>query len=149
MPEYWFYHLERTPMEQVLPDLLEKVVARGWKAYVHGHEDDRIEALDRQLWTYQPASFLAHGCEGDELDAAQPVLLGASGRMSNAPDVYLSVAPVDLPDVDGLQRCLIVFEGDDDAHLAWARAQWKELKAKGSNLAYWRQDERGRWEKVQ
>ncbi|MEI9905809.1 MAG: DNA polymerase III subunit chi [Asticcacaulis sp.] len=79
MPEIWFYHLEQTPLEQALPDLLEKVAARGWKAYVHGLEDDKIQALDQHLWTYTPASFLAHGREGDELAAQQPVLLGTSG----------------------------------------------------------------------
>ena len=153
MPDVWFYHLEQTPLEQALPDLLEKVVARGWKAYVHfgsgGLEDDKIQALDHHLWTYDPASFLAHGREGGEDDARQPVLLGTSGGMANRPDVYLSVAPVGLPDVDGLQRCLIVFEGADEAHLGWARAQWKALKERGFGLAYWKQNERGRWEKIQ
>lgn len=153
MPEIWFYHLEQTPLEQALPDLLEKVVARGWKAYVHfassGLEDDKIQALDNHLWTYNPASFLAHGREGDELATMQPILLGASGELANAPDVYLSVAPVDLPDIDGLQRCLVVFEGADEDHLTWARARWKSLKAQGANLAYWKQNGQGRWEKVQ
>lgn len=153
MTDIWFYHLESTALEQALPDLLEKVVSRGWKAYVHfgvgSLEDDKIQALDQHLWTYNPASFLAHGREGDDLDAQQPILLGTSGRMTNAPDVYVSVAPVDLPDVDGLQRCLLVFEGGDDAHLGWARGQWKSLKARGASLAYWKQNDLGRWEKVQ
>ncbi|MEI9905808.1 MAG: hypothetical protein WDN06_19175 [Asticcacaulis sp.] len=48
-----------------------------------------------------------------------------------------------------MQRCLIVFEGGDDIHLGWARAQWKSLKAQGASLAYWKQNGQGRWEKVQ
>lgn len=153
MTEVWFYHLEKTPLEQVLPDLLEKVTGRGWRAYVHGgkggHEDDKIASLNQHLWAYEPASFLAHGLEGDEYDARQPVLLGSSGGMVNAADVYLSVAPVDPPPLDGLKRCLIVFEGIDAEHVAWARGLWKQLKADKHDLAYWKQTDEGRWEKVQ
>lgn len=149
MPEIWFYHLETTSVEQALPDLLEKIVQKGWRAYVHGHDDDKISALNDHLWSYRADSFLAHGREGDDLDGHQPILLGASGNMGNKCQVYLSVSPVDLPDISGLERCLVVFDGGDQDHLGWARTQWKRLKAQGGDLAYWKQNERGRWEKVQ
>lgn len=149
MPDIWFYHLEKTSLVQVLPDLLEKVVQKGWRAYVHGHDDDTIDSLNNQLWSYSAASFLAHGREGDDLASRQPVLLGTSGEIANRAEVYVSVAPVDFPDVIGLQRYLLVFEGSDDAHLAWARGQWKRLKGEGADLAYWKQNPQGRWEKMQ
>ena len=149
MTDIWFYHLERTSLEQALPDLLEKVSSRGWKAYVHGLEEDTVTALDSHLWTYKPQSFLAHGREDAEFAARQPVLLGTSGQMANEPQVYLSVAPVDPPALDGLERALIVFEGNDAAHLGWAREQWKRMKGEGLNLAYWKQNDDGRWEKMQ
>lgn len=149
MPEIFFYHLEKTPLQQALPDLLEKVVQRGWRAYVHGHEDDKIEALNAHLWAYRADSFLAHGIEGDDLAVRQPVLLGTSGDMVNAPQCYVSVSPVDLPDVSATERCLIVFEGQDDDHLMWARATWKRLKGEGASPAYWKQNEHGRWERAQ
>ena len=149
MTEVWFYHLEKSPLTQVLPDLLDKVVSRGWKAYVHGHEEDKIAALNSHLWAYDPTSFLAHGTEDAAFAERQPVLLGTSGGMVNAPDVYLSVSPVDPPDISGLKRCLIVFEGIDDDHVGWARGLWKQLKVGGHGLAYWKQTDEGRWEKVQ
>jgi DNA polymerase-3 subunit chi len=150
MTEVSFYHLERSPMTQVVPDLLDKVTGRGWKAYVHcRHEDDTITSLNAHLWAFDPASFLAHGVEDGAFAERQPVLLGSSGGMLNAPDVYLSVAPVDLPDISALKRCLIVFEGIDDDHVGWARGLWKQLKADGHALAYWKQTDEGRWEKVQ
>ena len=33
-PEIWFYHLERSTLDQVLPGLLEKTRERGWRALV-------------------------------------------------------------------------------------------------------------------
>lgn len=149
MPDIWFYHLERTPLQQALPELLEKVVQKGCRAYVHGLEDDKIEALSTQLWAQTPASFLAHGLEDDELAARQPILIGKSGGLVNKPEVYVSISAADLPDISGLQRCLIVFEGDDTAHLSWARGLWKQLKSDGFALAYWKQNSNGRWEKMQ
>ncbi len=149
MTDIWFYHLERTSLEQALPDLLEKVASRGWKAYVHGLGEDMVTGLDSRLWTYNPQSFLAHGREDAEFAARQPILLGTSGKMANDPQVYLSVAPADIPALDGLERALIVFEGNDSDHLGWARAQWKRMKGEGLNLAYWKQNDDGRWEKMQ
>lgn len=149
MTDIWFYHLERTSLEQALPDLLEKVASRGWRAYVHGLEEDTIAALDSHLWAYNPQSFLAHGREDAEFAGRQPILLGTSGRMANAPQVYLSVAPAEIPVLDGLERALIVFEGADADHLGWARAQWKRMKGEGLSLAYWKQNDDGRWEKIQ
>ncbi|MGA7117695.1 MAG: DNA polymerase III subunit chi, partial [Hyphomicrobium sp.] len=32
--EVLFYHLERQPLERVLPGLLEKTLQRGWRAVV-------------------------------------------------------------------------------------------------------------------
>ena len=149
MTEVWFYHLERSPLTQVLPDLLDKVTSRGWKAYVHGHEDDKIAALNSHLWAFDPASFLAHGTEDGAYPERQPILLGSSGAMANTPDVYLSVSPVEPPDISAMKRCLVVFEGIDDDHVGWARALWKQLKTAGHSLAYWKQTDEGRWEKVQ
>jgi len=117
-------------------------------------EDDKIDTLNAQLWSYRADSFLAHGVEGGDeaaraMDARQPVLLGRSGDMVNTPQCYLSVSPVAMPDVSAMERCLIVFEDRDDEHLGWARATWKRLKGEGASLAYWKQNEQGRWERAQ
>ena len=36
--EVWFYHLERSGVDQVLPELLDKTLAKGWKALVRAAE---------------------------------------------------------------------------------------------------------------
>jgi len=149
MPEIWFYHLELTPMQQALPELLDKVTQKGWRAYVHGLDEDHLDRLNEDLWTFRPDSFLAHGLETEVTPERQPVLLGLSGVMVNNPDVYVSVAPVEMPDVSAMKRCLVIFSGTDDNHLAWARDQWKRLKTNKMNLAYWKQNDSGRWEKMQ
>jgi len=48
-PEYWFYHLEASTLEDVLPGLLEKVRARGWTALVKlgSASEERLAELFR------------------------------------------------------------------------------------------------------
>ena len=57
MTEVFFYHLERQPLDRVLPSLLEKTLERGWKAVVRVGNEQRLEALDLALWTFRDESF--------------------------------------------------------------------------------------------
>src|SRR5579872_1007605 len=61
--EVWFYHLERTSLDQALPELLEKTLARDWLALVRTPSPERIEHLDGWLWSYRDDAFLPHGTE--------------------------------------------------------------------------------------
>ncbi|BBF82361.1 DNA polymerase III subunit chi [Asticcacaulis excentricus] len=149
MTQVWFYHLERTPLKAALPDLLEKTLQKGWKAYVLGAAGETLEGLDQHLWAYRDEAFLPHGLESEPQAARQPVLLGDSGGNANGAEVLFSVSAMNLPELSPYQRCLILFEGHDETHLNWARAQWKTLKAQNLDLAYWKQNDAGRWEKVQ
>ncbi|MGZ8395340.1 MAG: DNA polymerase III subunit chi, partial [Rhodoplanes sp.] len=53
MTELLFYHLERRPVEAVLPQLLEKSLSRGWRVVVQSSSEERVEALDAHLWAYR------------------------------------------------------------------------------------------------
>ena len=77
MTEILFYHLQRQPIERVLPQLLEKSLERGWRVVVQAASDERIDALDAHLWTWRDDSFLAHGTDREAEAALQPVLLTA------------------------------------------------------------------------
>ena len=45
--DLWFYHLERSSLDEVLPELLEKTLARGWRALVRSPDAKRREAIDQ------------------------------------------------------------------------------------------------------
>ena len=144
--EVWFYHLERSGLDQVLPDLLERTLGRGWKAIVRTREPDRIEHLDGWLWSYRDDSFLPHGTADEPQKARQPILLTLAMDNPNGADVLFVVDGAEPGDLAGYARCMIVFDGRDEAQLAFARNQWKAVKAKGHPAVYWKQQERG-WEK--
>jgi DNA polymerase-3 subunit chi len=144
--EVWFYHLERTGLDQALPELLEKTLQRGWKAVVRTREAARIEHLDSWLWAYRDDSFLAHAPADEPGAARQPILITAGFDNPNGADALFLVDGAEPGELAGYVRCVVLFDGADEAQLAVARAQWSVVKAKGLTASYWKQQARG-WEK--
>jgi DNA polymerase-3 subunit chi len=148
MTEILFYHLQRQPLETVLPSLLERSVERGWRVVVQMASDERVEALDAHLWTYRDESFLPHGTPRDGEAAAQPILLTTGDDNPNAATVRFLIDGAPMPaDAKSYDRIVLLFDGDDEDALAQARARWSEAKAQGFDVTYWQTDERGRWVK--
>ena len=145
MTDILFYHLERRPLEQVLPALLEKSLERGWRCVVECGSPERRDALDAHLWTYSDAAFLPHGTDAQPQPERQPVLIATSQANPNGAAVRFLVDGVELPDPAAYKRLVYLFDGRDDEQMAAARERWKQAKALGAALTYWQQDEDGRW----
>ena len=106
-----------------------------------------MEALNAQLWTYDPASFLPHGCGKDGAAEQQPIWLTAIVENPNGATILVLIDGVDVARLDPYERCLDVFDGNDAEQLAQARARWTKAKAAGHSVTYWRQTASGGWEK--
>jgi len=147
MSEVLFYHLERASLEEVLPGLLEKSLARNWRVVVRFTSHERLVAIDDHLWTYKDDSFLPHAAKGE--GASQPIWLTETDEMPNAPDIVFLVdgAQADLDNLKPLQRSVMIFDGHNEEALLKARGFWKSVKEAGLEATYWRQTEAGRWEK--
>jgi DNA polymerase-3 subunit chi len=153
MPEVWFYHLQRQPLEQVLPILLEKSLERNWRAVVQAASEERLDALDQLLWTYSEGSFLPHGRARDGDPEMQPILLTTEpDNLNGAPvrffiDGALASPLLESPNAKDYTRVILLFDGNHEEELGNARAEWKRMKAAGCDLSYWQQSAAGRWEK--
>lgn len=148
MTDVLFYHLQRQPLEKVLPTLLAKSLERGWRAVVQAGTQDRVASLDEHLWTFDDESFLAHGTSAEEDAADNPIVLTTDTANPNGAAIRLLVDGVALPeDAGAYERLVVLFDGNDDTFLAIARDQWKQVKASGFEAQYWQQDEDGRWRK--
>ena len=143
----YFYHLTRRPLEQVLPQLLDRSLAQGWRVLIRGRNPRAMEQLDKALWTGEPTSFLPHGMAGGDHDADQPVLLSL-GTEATDRDCVMSVegAEVTPAEVTASQRVCVLFDGMDGAALDRARGQWRALTKAGVAAQYW-SEESGKWEK--
>ncbi len=148
MGEVWFYHLERTTPEQVLPGLLEKTLARGWRAVVRAPDRDRLAHFDRKLWAYRDDSFLPHGLEGEPRAERQPILLTAEVGNPNGAQALFLLDGAEPGPLEGWERCVILLDGRDEAAVAGARERWVAFKAAGAAVSYWKQAEQGGWSKA-
>jgi DNA polymerase-3 subunit chi len=145
MTEVFFYHLERQPLETVLPQLLEKALARGWRAVVQIGIAERVEAISTLLWSYRDESFLPHGTQADGNAARQPIWLTDGEESPNAPHVRFFLDGAEPSALQGLERAIIMFDGSLADSVDQARDWWRRMTAEGHAVSYWRQDEGGRW----
>lgn len=145
MAEIGFYHLTRSPLEQALPRLLEKALAAGHRVLLRVGSAERLEFLDRALWTYSDESFLPHGSRADGFADEQPVFLTTAVENPNDAEVLVLVDAAAGDDIAGFPRVLDLFDGGDPAQVAAARQRWRDALAAGHRCVYWQQTARGSW----
>jgi len=152
MTEVFFYHLTTKPLEKALPQLLERSLEREWNVCLQTRTEEKCLALNELLWTASEESFLPHGMAQDGDPEFQPIYLTAGSENPNGAQIRFfvesaQIAPALSASAEPYARIVIMFDGNDDAELTDARAQWKALKASGAALSYFQQTDEGRWEK--
>ena len=149
-PEWWFYHLSRTTLEQAAAPLMQKCLDVGWRVLAVSPSADRLAALDSILWTFDEKTFLPHGqAEAPGLDPArQPILLtGKVENQNKAEALFLmdgTKAPVDAP----YTRCTVMFDDGDTDTRNLARQQFKAAKDAGLVTRYFQQTPGGGWKEA-
>jgi DNA polymerase III subunit chi len=145
MADVWFYHLEREPVTAVLPRILAGLQARGERVCVMGVEKEPLIALSKLVWALEDTSFVPQGFGWDGADERDTICFAIDSYVPNGADhlVYAGMMP---QSVDGIRRASVFFDGGLEADVLAARAVWKQFRAAGHALKYWRQNESGRWE---
>jgi DNA polymerase-3 subunit chi len=146
VPTHWFYHLEGSTIENVLPELLEKTLAKGWRALVKLPEDMLAE-MDDLLWTFRDESFLPHGRDDEPMADWQPILLSAETESAKGFDAVFLIGGADISEMEGVQRAMVMINGRSQSDVTRERGRWKALKDAGADLSYYQQNSRGSWEK--
>ena len=145
--ELWFYHLEKSPLAEVLPQLLEKTLSRGWRALVRSSSKDRLKALDQMLWTWRDDSFTPHGLADQPSAEHQPVLLSVDHCRDNDAHCLFLLDGATLEEADSFERAIVLFDGTDEIAVNASRGLWKQTIKDGRSVSYWRQSPQGMWEK--
>lgn len=146
MTEVRFYHLSQISLSQALPELLEKVIERGWRAVVMASSPERVESLTQSLWTYKEGSFLPHGNTKDGNAELQPIWLTERDENPNKATVLMLTENVSSEKMAAYELVCQIFDESEDGAVDAARTRWLEYKGQGHALTYWQQSERG-WEK--
>jgi len=136
-----FYHLDRAPLDRVLPRLADRVLGQGARLLVVA-DDAALARIDELLWIYDPESFLPHGRAG-EAEGDQPILLSTGPAAANGARMIALADGVWREEALGFDRALYLF---DAAMLAEARTAWRALADReGVERRYWKQDDAGKW----
>ncbi len=137
-----FYQLGRTPLEEVIASLSQRLLAEGGRLLVLAEDEPLLGRLDRLLWDQGPTSFLPHGLAGTD-DARQPILLTAE---IVAPNLARNILIADgqwREAALAFDRTFFLFDGST---LEGARLAWKGLAGReGVERRSWAQDEAGKW----
>lgn len=143
-----FYHLQKTPLESVLPKLCEKAFLSGKKIKVLLGNEERIEFVNTLLWTYSDESFLPHGSKKDGFIEEQPIFISSDNKNENNASILILAdnAYPDLSFIKEFERVLNIFDGCDDVALYNARDYWKQIKNLNYELHYWQQKDNGSFE---
>ncbi len=107
---------------------------------------DRIQALNRHLWTYREESFLAHGTDSEGHAADQPIWLTFEDENPNGAVILFLIDGADTDAGRQYDLVCLLFNGNDAEELNKARSQWQRYKDDGFTLSYWQQSEAGGWE---
>ena len=143
-----FYHLQRTPLDAVLPKLCEKAYSVGNRIKIWVDSEERVETINNLLWTYKEDSFLPHGSKKDGFAEEQPIFISSNEKNENNADLLILADGV-RPVTDILAtytRVLNIFDGNDGASVQNARIYWKEVKAADFEVHYWQQNISGGFE---
>ncbi|MBR2033407.1 MAG: DNA polymerase III subunit chi [Alphaproteobacteria bacterium] len=143
-----FYHLQKQPLEEVLPKLLEKAYSSGQKTLVKIGTEERVDFLNGILWTYSDQSFLPHGCKKDGNAELQPIWLTAGDDNPNHAELLFLVdeAKIEFENINSFTRIFNIFDGHSEEALNQARSFWKEIKTAGHECHYWQQTPTGNWQ---
>ncbi|HSO42010.1 MAG TPA: DNA polymerase III subunit chi, partial [Rhodospirillales bacterium] len=109
MTEIAFYHLQRSPLDAVLPRLLERTLEAGKRAVVLAGSAERVEALAHLLWTFRPDSWLPHGTAKDGWAGDQPVWLSEHDENPNGATYLFLTDGATSTHLDAFERCFELF----------------------------------------
>jgi DNA polymerase III subunit chi len=143
--EVFFYHLEDSTAEDVLPDLLQRGFMRGLKMAVETIDIERLSAFSQKLWAQEDVAFLPHGMEGEPFPERQNIWLATNSENPNAASFRFYFGGALPPTDNSYERVSLMFDGGNEAELQTARQLWRDFKAQGAVVKYWKKDKVGRW----
>jgi DNA polymerase-3 subunit chi len=147
MADIGFYHLTRTDFYAALPALLGRTLGLSERALVVCADDAQLQKLDAALWQCQTPDWLPHGTAATPHPEWQPIFLTLDGAANPAGAKFLFRIGGAQADPAAYQRVFDLFDGNDEEAVLAARARWREAKAAGHGLTYWKQEDTG-WVKA-
>ena len=149
MTQLHFYRVSNSPFVPVLAALLRRYVNSGLRTVVRGVSLQRMEKIDKELWSFPGDGFLPHGMANCTYEAEHPILITVEKRAAGSADGLVAIdgAEVELEEANDFKRISFVFEERASDELNSARKHWKLFSKSGHPMQYWNY-KNGRWTKA-
>lgn len=127
--------------------LLEKVYLSGSRAVFFSPISERVELIDKALWTYSTNAFIPHGDKHLGFIESQPIYFTSTFENPNKASVLVLMDTFDLtnPEYKDFEKVIVIFE--DTTIVSEMEKRCRDLKDAGKNVNYWKQSSKG-WEKL-
>ena len=149
MPEVRFYHMMQKKLVEALPEILSKALEREYRIIVKAGDRELLKEIDENIWTYKASSFIPHSMTKNNHASEQPIWLTTGDDNPNNAKMLMLIDGVNSDEIDKMDLCCELFDGNDEDVVSTVREHWKEYKDKGYELSYFQQDEAGKWFKKQ
>ena len=133
------YHHSISPIEKVLPKLLEKVLAAGQRAVVMAPSEDELKIIDTFLWTYSKSELLPHGTADDGNASYQPIWLTCTPENPNGAHVLILVGNLRASNLSDFEKILMLNPSWEYDLTVWAQSQ--------GDFTLWEEQSQGGWVK--
>jgi DNA polymerase-3 subunit chi len=134
------YHHRISPLEKVLPKLLEKVLASGQRAVVMAPSEDQLKTIDTFLWTYSKSELLPHGTAEDGNASYQPIWLTCTDENPNGAQVLVLIGNVRPTHLAQFEKVLML-ESD------WSMESTRWAQSIG-DFTLWEEQTQGGWQRA-
>lgn len=127
--------------------LLEKIFLSGKRAVFFSPITERVDVMNKALWTYSTNAFIPHGDKRMGFEDQQPVYFTDEFKNPNNASVLILVDSFDLAnkEYENFEKIILIFE--DVSKIEEAHTIYQRLKDNGKNVNYWKQSPKG-WEKL-
>ena len=140
-----FYFLKGDSFLKTVARLVEKAYASQARMVVFDGVQERLEEIDKVLWTFSTDAFIPHGSKELGHETLQAVWLTDKPENPNNSTILLLINDFDLQSwADlGFSRVLIAFS---DELRKKADSELGRLKKESRAVTYWSQTDKG-WDK--
>ena len=128
-----FVNLAKTglPMIPAAARLAAWHYGQGRRVVLLSADPLQAQELDRELWTFEPNSFVPHAQAGSPDEADEPVLIAARADNRNQAAALIMLDALEPEEVSGYIHLVYFVPAEPGPKLDEARERYKRLKADG------------------
>ena len=143
--EYGIYNIESGNLVNSAVRLLEKIYNSGKRCVFFSPLAERVNLIDRTLWTFSTNVFVPHGDKNLGFSEKQPIFFTDTLNVNpNGATVLMMLDSLDFRswnDYEKFEKIIMMF--DDEESRRASEKLFADLKKGAENVNYWKQSSKG------